>query len=157
MQRLDDIDLEILRILQRNSNLTIKELAAKINLSTTPTFERQKRLEREGFIKKYVAVLDADKLGKGFEVFCNVKLKQLNKDVAQEFTDEIQKIPEVIDCYNISGQFDYLLHIYVSDMKYYRDFIINVLGCIDSVGSLQSVFVMDRIKNSVGFPIQRNL
>lgn len=153
MEKLDDIDLLILRILQEDSNLTIKELAARSNLSTTPIFERQKRLEREGYIKRYVAVLDAEKLNQGFEVFCNVKLKHLNTKIAHEFAAAIQDIPEVIECFNISGEFDYLLHVYVPDMKYYRDFIINVLGNIESLGSLQSIFVMEQVKKSYGFPI----
>ncbi len=153
MERLDDIDLMILRILQENSNLTIKELAARVNLSTTPIFERQKRLEREGYIKRYVAVLDADKLGRGFEVFCNVKLKELNTQIAHEFVEAIQSVDEVMECYNISGEFDYLLHVYVPDMLYYRNFIIDVLGNIDSLGSLQSIFVMERVKHLAGFPI----
>lgn len=153
MEKLDDIDLLILRILQEDSNLTVKELAARVHLSTTPIFERQKRLEREGYIKRYVAVLDAEKLNRGFEVFCNVKLKHLNTDIAHEFVAAIQDIPEVIECFNISGEFDYLLHVYVPDMKYYRDFIINVLGNIESLGSLQSIFVMEQVKKSYGFPI----
>ncbi len=153
MDRLDNTDLAILKTLQENSSLTIKELAAKINLSTTPTFERQKRLEREGYIKRYVAVLDGEKLGRGFEVFCNVKLRYLNTAIANEFVEAIQNIPEVMDCYNISGEFDYILHIYVKDMNYYRNFLINVLGNIDSFGSIQSTFVMERVKAGSGFPL----
>ncbi len=153
MERLDDIDLAILRILQEDSSLTIKELAARVNLSTTPIFERQKRLEREGYIKRYVAVLDGEKLGRGFEVFCNVKLKHLNTAIAGEFVEAVQHISEVMECYNISGEYDYILHIYVPDMNYYRNFLINVLGNIDSLGSVQSIFVMERVKNSSGFPL----
>ena len=97
MEKLDDIDILILRILQEDSNLTIKELAARVNLSTTPIFERQKRLERDGYIKRYVAVLDAEKLNIGFEVFCNVKLKYLDTDIAHKFVSAIQDVPEVIE------------------------------------------------------------
>ncbi len=153
METLDDMDLHILRILQENSNLTTKELAAKVHLSSTPVFERLKRLEREGYIKKYVAILDPKKLDRGFMVFCSVKLKQLNTQVAKEFTEAIIKIPEVTACYNISGDFDYLLKIYASSMKSYQEFLINKLGQLESLGSLQSVFVMDEIKQSYSFPI----
>jgi len=153
METLNDIDLRILRTLQENSNLTTKELAAKVHLSSTPVFERLKRLEREGYIKKYVAILDAKKLNRGFMVFCSVKLKQLNTQVAKEFTEAILKIPEVTACYNISGDFDYLLKIYAPSMKSYQEFLINKLGQLDSLGSLQSVFVMDEIKQSYGFLI----
>ena len=147
---LDAIDLKILRLLQEDARLTTKELAGRVNLSTTPVFERLKRLEREGFIKKYVAVLDAEKLDLGFEVFCLVKLKQMTRDVAREFTRVIRDIPQVAECYNISGEYDYLLKIRARNMKDYNDFIINVLGTIDAIGSIQSSFVMDEIKHSYG-------
>ena len=146
--QLDAVDLQILRALQENARLTTKELAARVNLSTTPVFERMKRLERCGFIKRYVAVLDAEKLGRGFTVFCSVKLKQMNRDVARDFISVIRDIPQVAECYNISGEYDYLLKIYAPDMKYYNEFIINVLGNISSIGSILSSFVMDEIKNT---------
>lgn len=152
-EKLDKVDLQILRTLQENARLTTKELAAQVSLSSTPVFERLKRLEREGYIKKYIAVLDADKLNQGFVVFCNVKLRRMNKDIAMEFTRIIQNIPEVTECYNISGSYDYLLKIHVPNMKYYQEFIINVLGTIDSLGSLESMFVMDEVKHDYGLHI----
>lgn len=150
---LDKVDLQILRTLQENARLTTKELAAQVSLSSTPVFERLKRLEREGYIKKYIAVLDADKLNQGFVVFCNVKLRRMNKDIAMEFTRIIQQIPEVTECYNISGSYDYLLKIHAPNMKYYQEFIINVLGTVDSLGSLESMFVMDEVKHDYGLHI----
>ena len=152
-EKLDKVDLQILRTLQENARLTTKELAAQVSLSSTPVFERLKRLEREGYIKKYIAVLDADKLNQGFVVFCNVKLRRMNKDIAMEFTRIIQNIPEVTECYNISGSYDYLLKIHAPIMKYYQEFIINVLGTIDSLGSLESMFVMDEVKHDYGLHI----
>lgn len=152
-EKLDKVDLQILRTLQENARLTTKELAAQVSLSSTPVFERLKRLEREGYIKKYIAVLDADKLNQGFVVFCNVKLRRMNKDIAMEFTRIIQNIPEVTECYNISGNYDYLLKIHAPNMKYYQEFIINVLGTIDSLGSLESMFVMDEVKHDYGLHI----
>lgn len=152
-EKLDKVDLQILRTLQENARLTTKELAAQVSLSSTPVFERLKRLEREGYIKKYIAVLDADKLNQGFVVFCNVKLRRMNKDIAMEFTRIIQNIPEVTECYNISGSYDYLLKIHAPNMKYYQELIINVLGTIDSLGSLESMFVMDEVKHDYGLHI----
>lgn len=152
-EKLDKVDLQILRTLQENARLTTKELAAQVSLSSTPVFERLKRLEREGYIKKYIAVLDADKLNQGFVVFCNVKLRRMNKDIAMEFTRIMQNIPEVTECYNISGSYDYLLKIHAPNMKYYQEFIINVLGTIDSLGSLESMFVMDEVKHDYGLHI----
>ena len=145
---LDSTDLDILRCLQQNARLTTKELAARVHLSSTPVFERLKRLERNGFIQKYVAVLDAEKLNMGFVVFCSVKLKQMNREVARTFVSIIKDIPQVAECYNVSGEYDYLLKIHAPDMKYYNEFILNVLGTIDSIGSILSTFVMKEIKNT---------
>jgi len=143
--KLDKVDLQILRTLQDNARLTTKELAARVSLSSTPVFERLKRLENSGYIKKYIAVLDAEKLNQGFV--------RLNKDIAFEFTRIIQEIPEVTECYNISGDYDYLLKIHAPNMKYYQEFILNVLGTIDSLGSLRSTFVMDEVKHDYGIHI----
>ncbi|WP_298074712.1 Lrp/AsnC family transcriptional regulator [uncultured Bacteroides sp.] len=152
METLDKIDLQILRVLQENARLTTKELAARVHLSTTPVFERLKRLEGEGYIKKYIALLDAGKLNRGFVVFCCVKLRRLNRDIAFDFVRVIKDIPEVTECYNISGEYDYLLKIHAPDMKYYQEFLLNVLGAIDSLGSLTSMFVMDEVKQNGGIP-----
>jgi len=153
MDTLDKTDLKILRILQGNSKLTTKELAAQVNLSTTPVHERLKRLEADGYIRKYVAVLDAEKLNFGFVVFCSVKLSRLNRDIAEDFARVIRGIPEVSECYNVSGEYDYLLKVNAPDMKYYQEFILNVLGTIESLGSLTSTFVMAEIKNNYGISI----
>lgn len=126
--RLDKVDLQILRLLQENARLTTKELAAKVSLSSTPVFERLKRLESNGYIKKYIAVLDAEKLNRGFVVFCNVKMRHMSRDIAADFARRIQDIPEVTECYNISGSYDYLLKVHAPDMKYYQEFILNILG-----------------------------
>ncbi|MDR0962207.1 MAG: Lrp/AsnC family transcriptional regulator [Mediterranea sp.] len=150
METLDQTDLQILRTLQSNARLTTKELAAQVHLSSTPVFERLKRLEAKGYIKKYIAVLDAEKLNQGFVVFCRVKLRRMNKEIAQAFTRVIQDIPEVTECYNISGSHDYLLKIHAPNMKYYQEFTLNVLGTIDSLGSIESTFVMDEVKHEYG-------
>lgn len=153
MESLDRIDLQILRILQQNARLTTKELASRVSLSSTPVFERLKRMEANGYIKKYIAVLDADKLNQGFVVFCSVKLRRMNKDIALQFTKIVQDIPEVTECYNISGSYDYLLKIHAPNMKYYQEFLINVLGTVDSLGSIESMFVMDEVKHDYGIHI----
>lgn len=153
MDSLDKTDLQILRILQENARLTTKELAARVSLSSTPVFERLKRLENNGYIKKYIAILDAEKLNQGFVVFCSVKLRRMNRDVATAFMQMIKEIPEVTECYNVSGEMDYLLKIHAPNMKYYQEFLINVLGTIDSLGSVQSSFVMHQVKHDYGIHI----
>ena len=145
--KLDEKDTRILRALQNDARLTNKELAATVHLSTTPTYERVKRLERLGFIKQYATILNADKLNKGFAVFCSIKLRQINSDSAREFTNMIREIPEVTECYNISGSFDYLLRIQAPDMKYYQQFLLNVIGHHENIATLKSTFVMEEIKH----------
>lgn len=150
--KLDEKDVDILRALQQNARLTNKELAAKVHLSTTPTYERVKRLERLGVIRQYVTILDADKLNKGFTVFCSVKLRQLNAECAIAFTEMIKGVDEVTECYNISGHFDYLLRVQSPDMRYYQQFLLNVLGGHENIASIESTFVMEELKHeySVG-------
>jgi len=152
-ETLDSIDLQILRTLQKNSKLTTKELADAVNLTPTPVFERQKRLERRGYIKRYVAVLDAEKLGLGLQVFCKVKLKQINHEIADAFARRIMRLPEVTECYNTSGNYDYLLKVRAANMKQYQEFVLNKLGDIDSLGSIESMFVMSEVKQDYGLHI----
>lgn len=152
-ENLDKTDLLILRIMQQNARLTIKELAAEVHLSTTPVFERLKRLERNGYIKKYIAVLDADKLNQGFVVFCNVKLRRISREIALDFIERIKTIPQVTECYNVSGNFDYMLKIHVPDMKSYQEFLLNSLGAIESVAHVESTFVMNEEKHEFGICI----
>lgn len=152
-EKLDKVDLQILRTLQQNARLTVKELAARVSLSSTPVFERLKRLENGGYIKRYMAVLDAEKLNQGFVVFCNVKMSSMSRDIASSFAERMQQTPEVVECYNISGSFDYLLKIHAPNMKYYQEFILNILGTVEHLGSLESVFVMDVVKQEYGIPL----
>ena len=153
MEALDITDLQILRTLQKNARLTTKELADTVHLTPTPVFERQKRMERQGYIQKYVAVLNPEKLGLGLLVFCHVKLKQINREMAEAFTRRIQRIPEVTECYNTSGTYDYLLKVRTADMKHYQEFVLTKLGEIDNVGSVESTFVMSEVKQNMGLPI----
>ncbi len=108
---LDETDMHILSLLQEDAQLTNKQLAAKIHLSPTPTFERVKRLEREGYIRRYIAILDAEKINRGFMAFCNVSMKQHSDENAQRIMQAVQKIPEIVECYNISGDYDFMLKI----------------------------------------------
>ena len=151
--KLDEKDVDILRTLQQNARLTNKELAAKVHLSTTPTYERVKRLERLGVIKQYATILDAGKLNKGFAVFCSIKLRRLNSEMATAFTDMVKELPEVTECYNISGSFDYLLRIHASDMKHYQQFLLNVIGRHDNISRLESTFVMEEVKHEYGVSV----
>ncbi len=151
--KLDEIDFRILKLLQARSNLTTKELALKVNLSVTPVFERVKKLEKNGFIKGYIAVLDAEKLNKGLMVFCNVTLKEHTREIGRQFVKDIMGLEQVVECYNISGDYDFLLKIMVADMKEYQNFVLDHLGSIKNIGSAHSTFVMGEIKNTHAVPI----
>lgn len=153
METLDRTDILILRELQKDAKLTTKELAAKVNLSPSPTFERQKRLEREGYISRYVAVVDPVKVGNGITVLCNVRLKHHSKEFSRQFTSVIAGIDEVVECFNTSGEYDYLLKIYARDMRHYQEFVLGTLGDLDCIGSLHSIFVIGEEKNSRYVPV----
>ena len=153
MEILDRTDILILRELQKDAKLTTKELAAKVNLSASPTFERQKRLERDGYIRKYVAVVDPVKTGNGIMVLCNVRLKHHSKEFSRQFTSVIAGIEEVVECFNTSGEYDYQLKIYARDMRHYQEFILGTHGDLDCIGSLHSIFVIGEVKNSFSVPI----
>ncbi len=149
----DMTDLKILNVLQRDCRMTTKEIAYEVHLSTTPVFERIKKLEREGYIKKYGAVLDANKLNRGFAVYCNIKMKHINIATVRKFSEAVLDWDEVSECYNVSGEYDFLLKVQATDMKQYQEFVINVIGTLDFVDSIQSVFVMDAIKTDYGIPM----
>lgn len=149
---LDKIDKSILKMLQEDAHITNREISLKLHLTTTPIHERIKRLEKEGYIKKYVALLDKEKLEKGLTVFCNVSLKQHTSENGKKLVKEIQSIPEVVECYNIAGDYDFLLKILVKDMPAYQKFVLGVLGTLKSIGSVKSIFVMGEIKQTTGIP-----
>ena len=142
-----------MRELQRDGRLTTRQLAMRVHRSPTAVFERVKRLENEGFIRRYTAVLDAEKLGQGFLVYCQVKLRFMNNAIAEDFVSRVAAIPEVTECYNVSGAFDYLLRIHARSMEAYREFLLNKLGTIESLGSVESTFVMSQIKHDYSIPL----
>ena len=152
-ENLDATDIRILRALQQNARLTVKELAERVHLSPSPTFERQKRLEREGYIQRYVAVTDHHKLGNHVIVLCNIRLKQHTHELIQQFMDTVQSIDQITECYNTSGDYDFQIKVYARDMKAYQDFMLNTLGNIDCIGSLHSIFVIGEIKDSHVIPV----
>ena len=127
--------------------MTTKELAGRLNLSPTPVYERVKRLEQEGIIRKYVALVDRDKIGKDLMVLCNIRLKEHAREAGVQFVEAIREMEEVMECLNISGDYDFMIKVVVTDMKAYQNFIMNKLASLDNIGSTQSIFVMSEIKN----------
>lgn len=145
---LDEKDLAILRLLQQNAKITVREIATQIHLSPTPVHERIKRMEDAGIIKQYVTLVDHAKVKKGLMVICYVSLKEHNKKSGAKFIKTINELNEVIECYNISGEFDFMLKVVAENMDAYYDFHVNKLSQIENMGHLQSVFVMGIIKQT---------
>ena len=145
---LDVTDKKLLVLLQTDSKKTTKELSLKLNLSVTAVYERIKKLEREGIIKNYVALVDKTKIDKGFVVFCHLKLIQHTKEFIFKFESEVVKLKEVLECYHVSGDYDYILKIVVKDMEAYREFIITKLTTLEHIGSTHSTFMISEVKNT---------
>ncbi len=145
---LDDKDFAILRLLQQNAKITVREIAASVHLSPTPVHERIKRMEDDGIIKQYVALVDHTKVKKGLMVICYVSLKEHNKKSGAKFIKTIHELHEVTECYNISGEFDFMLKVVAENMDAYYDFHVNKLSQIENMGHLQSIFVMGIIKQT---------
>jgi Lrp/AsnC family transcriptional regulator, leucine-responsive regulatory protein len=145
---LDPTDLAILQLLQKNARITIKEISDLVHLSTTPVHERIKRMESSGVIKQYATLLDHARVKKGLMVICYVSLKEHNKNAGVKFIERIHELNEVIECYNISGEFDFMLKVVSEDMNAYYDFHVNKLSQIENMGHVQSVFVMGIVKQT---------
>jgi DNA-binding Lrp family transcriptional regulator len=145
---IDEKDLLILKLLQQNAKMTVKEIADSVHLSTTPVHERIKRMEQNGVIKQYATLVDHAKVKKGLMVICYVSLRQHDKVEGAKFIQRIQEMNEVIECYNISGEFDFMLKVVAADMDDYYDFHVNKLSQAENIGHVQSVFVMGIIKQT---------
>ncbi len=145
---LDSKDIAILQLLQKNARITVKEISDQMHLSTTPVHERIKRMEANGVIKQYATLLDHTKVKKSLMVICYVSLKEHSKNAGVKFIETMQVLPEVIECYSISGEFDFMLKVVCGDMNAYYDFHVNKLSQIENMGHVQSVFVMGIIKQT---------
>lgn len=149
----DSTDLNILRLLQSNSQLTIKEVASAIHLSITPVHDRIRKLEREGYIERYVALLNRRKMGKSLIVFCNVTLDKQRRESFEEFNEAVLRMPEVLECSVVSGSFDYLLKVVANNVEDYNEFYQQNLAVLKSVSHISSFFVMSEVKNTTQIPI----
>ena len=145
---LDQKDLAILKLLQYNARATVKEISDKVNLSTTPVYERIKWMEETGVIKQYATLVDPAKLNKRLMVIVYVSLKQHNKTAGSKFVKAINEMNEVLECYSISGEFDFMLKIVVEDMNAYYYFHVNRLSEMENIGNVQSIFVMGVVKDT---------
>ena len=146
-------DIRILQLLQQDARITNKEIADKLGKTITPIYERIKKLEAEGYIDKYVALLNKDKIGKALTAFTHVQLKEHSQPVLKTFEKEVIRIPEVMECYHMTGQYDFLLKVAIQDMKEYHDFMLNKLATIANIGTVQSFFVLSHAKQETAFAL----
>ena len=151
--KLDEIDLKILRLLQNDAKLTNKALSANLALSVTAVYERIKKLEKTGFIEGYVALVSKEKVDKSFIAFCHVKLVQHTQDNVKQFEREVIAIDQVLECYHLSGDYDYLLKVHVKDMESYRKFMIEKLTNLNHIGSTHSMFMINQVKHTTALNI----
>lgn len=145
---LDEKDWLILKLLQQNAKITVREIAAQVHLSTTPVHDRIKRMEDTGVILQYATLVNHAKVRKGLMVICYISLKEHSKKSGTKFIKTINELTEVIECYNISGEFDFMLKVVTESMDAYYDFHVNKLGQLENIGHMQSTFVMGVVKQT---------
>ncbi|QRM90731.1 winged helix-turn-helix transcriptional regulator [Lacinutrix sp. WUR7] len=149
----DAIDKKLIQLLQEDSKQTNKALSNKLNLSVTAVYERIKKLENQGVINKYVALVNKEKVSKSFVAFCHVKLTQHTQDYVIKFEKEVADLQEVLECYHISGDYDYLLKVLVKDMEAFREFMVNRLTKINHIGSTHSMFMINEVKHTTAITV----
>jgi len=152
---LDETDKAILKLIQKNSRMTIKEMAVKLNVSTTPIFDRMKKMEKAGVISNYVALVDPKTIGRNLIVFINISLKEPGKKAINEFVNKIIKYPEVIECHHITGNADFLLKLIMKDIEDYNHFILEELSLIPHIGRVESRFSLSQRKLVTAIPIDQ--
>lgn len=153
LQNLNRTDRRLLRLLQQDARTSYAELARQVGLSTTPCKERIKRLEREGVIRGYQAILNPDFLDAGLVVFVQIRLSRTSQDIFEEFKQSAFELPEVQECYLVSGNFDYLIKARVADMNAYRAFLGETLLTLPGVQESTSYVVMEQVKETLALHI----
>ena len=151
---LDKIDLQILKILQQNGRITNLQLSNEIGLSPAPTLERVRKLENLGYILSYHALVDEEKLGLGIKTFIQVSLDFHQIDTIQTFLNEIQEIKEITECHHVTGQCDFLLKVYVKDIKSYEQLIMQKISRISVVKTFQTMIIMSTNKKEPTVPLE---
>ena len=150
---LDRTDRRILECLQADGRISNVQLARKVNLTPTPCIERVKRLERQGYIKGYTAILNPELVNAGLLVFVEIDLSHNSPDAFRRFREEARRLPEVMDCHLVSGNFDYLIKARVSDMKAYRELLGEKILSLPDVKGSRSYVVMEEVKETLNLPL----
>ncbi|MDE6809256.1 MAG: Lrp/AsnC family transcriptional regulator [Muribaculaceae bacterium] len=154
MKKLDEIDIKLLKVLQKNAKANTKELCEHLNLSKTPVYERIHRLENEGVITGYNAIIDNKKVGLPLIVFCNVSLAVHDDEHIERFKNDIKDIDEVMECYSTGGFYDFLLKVILKDLDEYNKFVFEKLTKVHGIVKMQSSFVLSEIKHKTALDIR---
>ncbi|MEX4010302.1 Lrp/AsnC family transcriptional regulator [Neoaquamicrobium sediminum] len=153
-QKIDDIDRRILRALQLDAKISLSELADEVGLSASPCARRIRLLERGGTIKGYTAIVDQEQVGLPINAFASIKLERQREEDLDRFEDAVSRWPEVLDCYLMTGQRDYLMRIVAADLAAYERFIKDKLTRLDNIASIETSFALGQVKRSEVLPIQ---
>ncbi len=150
---LDKIDLKILRTLQENAKITNLQLSSEIGLSPAPTLERVKKLERQKLIKGYHAQLNAEMVGIGISAIIQITLTRQIENAISNFKKEIIKIPEIMECYQVTGNADYVITVMLKDMRAFEELISQKLSKMEEIGQMQTMVILSKIKDSKVLPL----
>ncbi len=150
---MDKIDRRILMQLQEDAKRNTKEIASRVGLSVTPTYERIKKLEQGQIIKSYVALLDRTKIGKQVVSYCQITLLKHQKQLADSFKEEMLSLPEIMECHQVSGNYDFLLKVVVDDIPGFHQFINEKLSIVDGISTIHSSFVLNSVKDNTAYTL----
>ncbi len=153
MPKLDSTDFQILNLLQQDGRMTIKELSTRLNLSTTPIFERIKKLEKSGVIDRYMAVLNPEKLGKKLTAFAHISIKNHSKEQVEGFVERVISFPEVLECHYVTGAADFMIKVLVEDIEKYNHFVLEKLSIVPNIGKVESLFSLSVRKKTTEIPL----
>lgn len=157
MPLLDEYDRKILQALQQNGRITIAQLAERVALSATPCSRRLKRLEDEGIITGYQAILEPAKVGQSIEAYVEVNLRSHDDETIRGFSNRIERLDAVVACHAVTGDMDFLLHVFAENMRHFNDVVLKTIVRIDGVGDVRSSLIMDTIKRRQATPIAASL
>lgn len=156
MKHIDEVNRRILNILQEHGSITNAELAGKVGMAPPTVLERVKKLERQGLIKKYVALVDEQKIGRGIIAYVSISVADHSFQAIKNFNKEIQNLNQVLECYHITGEKDYLLKVIVKDIPDYEVFALEKLASLPNIGKISTTFVLSKVKHETKIEIENN-
>lgn len=145
---MDQIDIQILDLLQKDAKITAKELSSRLSLSVTPIYERIRKLEKQGIIKNYVAILDPDLVNKSLVVFLNLTIKEHHIEARKKLLIQLTELDEITELYHTSGTYDFVAKVRFASIREYKEFLVNTVASIENIADIESHIVLEEIKYS---------